>query len=138
MSGLFNDIVESNMLYYQKPPLCFQGNKKNVINYLGELIKIYKRFMESNSLKQKDIIFLDCFGGSGLLSHFFKYHFRNSQVIWNDFDNYQKRLDNIPLTNEIASKLKPILDKYKTCEALSDSDKNTIIEILESLIHKKI
>ena len=44
-------------------------------------------------------MFVDLFGGSGLLSHITKCVRTDATVVYNDFDNYRCRLVNIPATN---------------------------------------
>ena len=72
--------------------------------------------------------FVDVFGGSGLLAHNIKRAFPNRRVIWNDFDDYQSRLDNVAITNEILSKL-----DFVSCkdDAISENDRARVLEILQ-------
>ena len=46
-------------------------------------------------------IFIDVFGGSGLVAHNIKQWYPRNQVIWNDYDNYQARLDHIAQTKSL-------------------------------------
>lgn len=48
-------------------------------------------------------IFIDVFGGSGLVAHNIKQWYPRNQVIWNDYDNYQKRLDHIAQTESLRA-----------------------------------
>ena len=76
---------------FSKPPLPFEGNKKLWKKNYKEILKEFE-----------DIeIFVDLFGGSGLLSNWTKNTYKNSIVIYNDFDNYRERLKNIPTTNDL-------------------------------------
>lgn len=65
---------------FTSPPLPFNGNKRNWISYIKEQFKDYKI--------DKDVVIVDLFGGSGLLSHLFAWLYPNNKVIYNDFDNY--------------------------------------------------
>jgi hypothetical protein len=49
---------------------------------------------------------VDLFGGSGLLSHIAKCEKPSATVVYNDYDNYRKRLENIPRTNALLSDLR--------------------------------
>lgn len=54
-------------------------------------------------------VFVDLFGGSGLLSHITKRCKPEATVIYNDFDNYHKRLENIPRTNRLIADLRSMV-----------------------------
>ena len=51
-------------------------------------------------------VFVDLFGGSGLLSHITKRERPDATVIYNDHDNYRERLENISRTNALFSDLR--------------------------------
>ncbi len=54
-------------------------------------------------------VFVDLFGGSGLLSHITKCQRPDATVVYNDFDNYRFRLENIPRTNALLVDLRDIV-----------------------------
>ena len=61
-------------------------------------------------------VFVDLFGGSGLLSHITKYLRPDATVVYNDYDNYRARLAHIPQTNALLADLRKIvggLPKHK-------------------------
>lgn len=70
-------------------PLPFVGQKRM---FAREYIKVLEQFKDCT-------VFVDLFGGSGLLSHITKRMRPDAKVVYNDFDNYRKRLENIPRTN---------------------------------------
>lgn len=105
---------------YTKPPLPLLGNKRN----------FRKAFLEALDEFDPNGTYLDVFGGSGLLSHWIKQKYPNAKVIWNDFDNYQKRLDSIDTTNEIISRLS-FLDTYTRKQRISSTDKEKALEIIK-------
>ncbi|MBS4276041.1 DNA adenine methylase [Campylobacter vulpis] len=72
---------------YKTSPLAFNGNKKNMLKLFKEALEDMKCYVNENT------IFYDVFGGSGLLSHETKRNFPNNEVVWNDFDDFQSRLD---------------------------------------------
>lgn len=80
----------------------------------------------------EDGIYVDLFGGSGLLSHTVKQFYPNSTVIWNDFDNYQKRLTNVAKTNKILEYLKIILSGHPKKEKLTIGMKEKVIDLLKN------
>lgn len=91
------------MLEYKRPPLAFNGNKKNMLKLYREALEDMKCYVN------KDTIFYDVFGGSGLLSHETKRLFPHNEVIWNDFDNFQKRLDMLDKTEALRLKIVEII-----------------------------
>lgn len=107
------------------PPLSFQGNKKLWRTEIIELI---------NEIKASDdsVVYVDLFGGSGIISHWIKHLKPNSVVIYNDYDNYTERLNKIDETNEIIEGLREITQGTKKDEKLSEELKNEIIELIES------
>ena len=77
--------------------------------FAKEFIKVLEQYPE-------DAVFVDLFGGSGLLSHITKCQKPNATVIYNDFDDYRHRLANIPRTNLLLADLRTIVgDMPKHC-----------------------
>jgi site-specific DNA-adenine methylase len=66
-----------NKKTYSTAPLPFMGQKR----------KFLKQFKKALNQFPADAIYVDLFGGSGLLSHNTKAHFPDSKVIYNDFDD---------------------------------------------------
>ncbi len=91
---------------YLSAPLPFVGQKRM---FAKEFIKVLEQYPE-------DAVFVDLFGGSGLLSHITKCQKPNATVIYNDFDDYRHRLANIPRTNLLLADLRTIVgDMPKHC-----------------------
>jgi site-specific DNA-adenine methylase len=88
------------MKRYKKSPLPFQGQKRNFIKEFEGMIK---------ELPDNYIV-VDLFGGSGLLSHTAKQVNPNLRVIYNDFDGFRDRLEEIPRTNKIVSTIKSLVE----------------------------
>lgn len=84
---------------YLSAPLPFVGQKRM---FVREFIKVLKQFPD-------DATFIDLFGGSGLLSHIAKRCKPNATVVYNDFDNYRRRLENIPRTNRLIADIREIV-----------------------------
>ena len=85
---------------YLSAPLPFVGQKRM---FAKEFIKVLGQFPDST-------VFVDLFGGSGLLSHITKCVRPDAVVVYNDFDNYRQRLANIPATNVLLSDLRRIAE----------------------------
>lgn len=88
------------MGFIKRAPLPFIGNKGNAIKFLIDDFK---------DIDLKDYTIVDVFGGSGILSDFFKKSFPTNEVIWNDYDNYYERFLNIDKTNEQINYIREML-----------------------------
>lgn len=131
------------MLNYTNPPLTFNGNKRNQVENFIEVLNIF----ESSHLINKDTIFLDVFGGSGFLSELCKRKYPQNEVIWNDYDDYNFRLENIETTEAIRAELhEKIGIKYHIAKTAKEKkhrlninhEKPVIIEILSKYEESKI
>lgn len=78
---------------YLSAPLPFVGQKRM---FAREFIKVLEQFNDKT-------VFVDLFGGSGLLSHLTKHKRPDATVVYNDFDGYRKRLQVIPQTNALLA-----------------------------------
>ncbi len=87
------------MKEYLSAPLPFVGQKRR-------FAKSFKTVLKGFSDKT---VFVDLFGGSGVLSHITKYERPDAVVIYNDFDNYRLRIKNINNTNALLNDLRIIL-----------------------------
>jgi len=85
---------------YMSAPLPFVGQKRM---FAREYIKVLEQFKDST-------VFVDLFGGSGLLSHITKRMRPDAKVVYNDFDNYRKRLENISRTNLLLADFRRIAE----------------------------
>lgn len=83
---------------YLQAPLPFVGQKRM---FTKEFIKVLREY-------PKGTVFVDLFGGSGLLSHITKCQRPDALVVYNDFDGYCRRLENIPATNVLLADLRRI------------------------------
>lgn len=86
-------------MIYTKPPLPFMGNKKNMLKHIKQVLET----MRADGEIDGESIFIDVFGGSGLVAHNIKQWYPRNQVLWNDYDNYQKRLDHIAQTESLRA-----------------------------------
>lgn len=88
------------MQRYNKAPLPFQGQKRRWLSEMRQL---------ASTLPQGATV-VDLFGGSGLCAHTIKQARPDLTVIWNDYDDYQGRLDHIGITNEQCDALRHMTD----------------------------
>lgn len=106
------------MKIQRKPPLSFRGNKTHWFNEFKDLI---------TSIKQpENYVFVDVFGGSGLLSYWIKSIHPNATVIYNDFDNFIDRVKHIDETEQIRTDLLKIISEV---EPQSVKKKKSIISL---------
>ncbi len=110
------------MKKYNQSPLPFQGQKRRFVKVFREQIKQY----------DDSYVFVDIFGGSGLLAHNVKYIFPKATVIFNDFDNFKQRLNSIEKTNRILSDIREILKSYPKEAKITEAHKNKVLDILKS------
>lgn len=104
-----------------KPPIPFQGNKKLWKNKFTDIIK---------QLGEYDI-YVDLFGGSGILSHWVKHIYPEATVIYNDYDNYRQRCNQIKETNEILTKCREICKDVKKKQQINEEKTEEIKKILK-------
>ena len=113
------------MKKYLSAPLPFVGQKRM---FAREFIKVLNQY-------PNDTVFVDLFGGSGLLSHITKRHKPGATVIYNDFDNYRRRLNNIPRTNALLAHIRDIVNEVEPNmpkgKRLDNETKKRIIERLQ-------
>lgn len=106
---------------YLSAPLPFVGQKRM---FAKEFIKVLRHYPD-------DAVFVDLFGGSGLLSHITKRQKPGSTVVYNDFDNYRRRLENIPQTNALLDKIRRITQIVPRKKALPKELKESILRLIE-------
>ena len=78
-----------------------------------------------------DADFVDLFGGSGLLSHITKCQKPNATVVYNDYDNYRFRLNNIPRTNILLADLRAIVGNMPKHSCIKGEKRDYIFSRLE-------
>ena len=83
---------------YMSAPLPFMGQKRM---FAKEFVKVLGQFRDKT-------VFVDLFGGSGLLSHITRHQRPDATVVYNDYDGYCRRLQAIPQTNALLADLRDI------------------------------
>lgn len=107
---------------YVQAPLPFQGQKRRFL----------KPFKSALNEFSPTATYVDLFGGSGLLSHTVKQYYPDAKVVYNDFDNYSHRLENVTKTNELLGDLRVITaNNENRKERLSDDLHAEIIARIE-------
>ena len=103
---------------YNAAPLPFMGQKRR---FLGEFRKALATFPDAR-------VFVDLFGGSGLLSHTVKQERPDARVIYNDYDGYHLRLANIPRTNALLADLRQLVGIRPKGQRLPDEVRERILQ----------
>ena len=112
--------MEQKKKTYSTPPLPFRGNKRYFV----------KKFREVLSDLHDIEVVVDLFGGSGLLSRAAKDVLPHARVIYNDFDGYTQRLENIERTNEILDLIRPFVEGVETLKRVPDEKRKKILDVL--------
>ena len=112
--------MDRNKLNYNQAPLPFQGQKR----------KFVKLFAEKIEILPDDTIFVDLFGGSGLLSRAAKDTKPMCQVIYNDYDDYHLRIANIANTNKLIAEIRSIAGSMPRFQRLSSDIKEKILTVI--------
>lgn len=103
---------------YMSAPLPFVGQKRM---FAREYIKVLEQFKDYT-------VFVDLFGGSGLLSHITKQMRPDAKVVYNDFDNYRKRLENIPRTNLLLADFRLLAEGVPRHKPITGEARERILE----------
>ena len=90
-----------------------------------------RHFAEVARQYPEDTVFVDLFGGSGLLSHIAKHVHPEARVIYNDFDNYRFRLLNIHRTNALLDRIRPIASRFGRHKAITGEAREEVFALLE-------
>ena len=113
--------MEQKKKTYSTPPLPFRGNKRYFV----------KKFREVLSDLHDIEVVVDLFGGSGLLSRAAKDVLPHARVIYNDFDGYSQRLENIERTNEIFDLIRPFVEGVGTLKRVPEDKRKKILDLLQ-------
>lgn len=90
-------------LFYLNEETCLQFGPAAVH---GAEAPFCRRIQEALGQFPNATVFVDLFGGSGLLSHVAKQERPDVQVVYNDFDDFHLRLQNIPRTNALLADIR--------------------------------
>lgn len=106
---------------YNSAPLPFMGQKRRFVNQFREALR---EFSSATT-------FVDLFGGSGLLSHITAHERPDARVIYNDFDDYHLRIENVERTNAILAEIREILAGIPRVAKVPADAKAQIVALLE-------
>lgn len=106
---------------WSSAPLPFQGQKRNFASNYREVLKQYPDCK----------IIVDLFGGSGLLARISKDERPDARVIFNDYDDFSKRIENIGNTNRLLQELRDAVAGIPRHKILPKEKKDEIITIIE-------
>lgn len=110
------------MKNFNQAPLPFQGQKRRFASEFKSALKQFKDYT----------VFVDLFGGSGLLSRWVKDTIPSATVIYNDFDNYSKRVSNIERTNALLAVIRDLTKDCAPDKVLPKEVKQSILEALKA------
>lgn len=115
---------------FKTAPLPFQGQKRRFVSAFA---------LAMDELKgKKDVrVIVDLFGGSGLLSHTAKRIYPECRVIYNDFDNYSRRLRNIEKTNHLLADIRVIIGEYPKEKKIENSYRDAILKRIQDEENKE-
>lgn len=104
---------------YTQAPLPFMGQKRRWSQDYKRILK--EEFTDCNT-------FVDLFGGSGLLSHFTKSVCPDAVVVYNDYDNFQRRLETIPSTNALLAELRAIMSGFPDNKRIVEPYRSRVLD----------
>ncbi|MCB6097926.1 DNA adenine methylase [Flavobacterium psychrophilum] len=110
--------MELKKKVFTTAPLPFMGQKR----------KFLKQFKPALLQYSENATYVDLFGGSGLLSHTVKSIYPNATVVYNDFDNYRERIDNIDKTNILIADLRLILKDVEDNKRITGFYRDAVLE----------
>lgn len=111
---------------YSCAPLPFQGQKRRFVKDFKEVLK---RFDDITTV-------VDLFGGSGLLSHVTKRMRPDIRVVYNDYDHFCDRLASVMTTNEILSRIRPVLRDVERDKKVPAEQRARILAIISEYSEK--
>ena len=104
---------------YSQAPLPFQGQKRRWNKQFKLVI---------NDCFNHCDIFIDLFGGSGLLSRMAADMRPDATIIYNDYDDYHVRIDNIHRTNALLSDIRKILIGLPSGKLITDPCRTQVLQ----------
>ena len=109
------------MKNYTKSPLPFQGQKRKFLSHVKEILV--------NS--SDNVTYVDLFGGSGILSHTVKQLKPNAKVVYNDYDDFSKRLAAVAQTNVLLDKIRAITKELPKDKLIPELYKLKLLELIK-------
>jgi len=110
------------MKNFNQAPLPFQGQKRRFQASFKEALKGFKDAP----------MFVDLFGGSGLLSHWVKQQCPDATVVYNDYDGYHLRIANIERSNALLAQFRIILRDTPVGKVVGKEAKERILTAIKA------
>lgn len=110
-----------NKKNYNQAPLPFMGQKRKFLKEFKTALKTYPQTG----------VYVDLFGGSGLLAHNVKRLYPTARVVYNDFDNYRQRIEAIPKTNKLLAKIRMLLTGQPKDKIIGEPYRSQIIDLVK-------
>lgn len=98
---------------------------------MGQKRRFANQFREALHDFPTTTVFVDLFGGSGLLSHIAKRERPDVRVIYNDYDDFHLRVENIERTNAIIDRIRVILADAPREKKVDSVKRQSILDLLE-------
>jgi 16S rRNA G966 N2-methylase RsmD len=106
---------------YTQAPLPFMGQKRR-------FLKEFKQALNN----VKGDVYIDLFGGSGLLSHTAKNFRPEAQVVYNDYDDYHTRLLHVNKTNRMLEVIRDIVKDVPRDKKIPEDIKNEVMNYIKT------
>ncbi|MCT4590531.1 MAG: DNA adenine methylase [Carboxylicivirga sp.] len=107
---------------YTSAPLPFMGQKRRFLTHFKTALNEFENTK----------VFIDLFGGSGLLSHTAKSVRPDAQVVYNDFDDYHRRLLHVDKTNRMLERIRELVTGCPEDKKLPNNVKWSIIDYIKT------
>lgn len=106
---------------YKCAPLPFIGQKRHFVREFAGVLKQLEGSIDT---------VVDLFGGSGLLSHTAKRVLPRCRVVYNDFDNYVRRLAAVEDTNAVLRAIKERLTGVEPNQRLTPCQRAEVLAVV--------
>lgn len=103
-------------------------HKTSPLPFMGQKRRFLKKFTEVLKSNSPNGIYIDLFGGSGLLSHTVKQMYPDSTVVFNDYDNFSERLAAIDQTNRLIEDLRNLVIDLPKDRAIPSDRRKSLID----------
>lgn len=111
-----------NTKHYSTAPLPFMGQKR----------KFLRSFKQALNEYPNDALYVDLFGGSGLLAHTVQNYYPDSTVVYNDYDNYRERIGAISQTNTLIAEIRTLTNDLPRNKRIIDTVKVKILKAVRT------
>lgn len=103
-------------------------HKSSPLPFMGQKRRFLKKFKDVLANNSPTATYVDLFGGSGLLAHTVKQHYPQARVIYNDYDNFAQRLENVASTNKLLADIRSLIADLPKDKAIPVDRRRPIID----------